>query len=427
VFVASGVYDETVSTLRNGTATDPITINGQSIATIRQVYLSHAHIRLLNTTLTGVTQQYSRLLYLRPGTHHCVISNNVIDAADALRVYGIDFSVGSVKPFDTNAPSHNLLIANTVKRVLAITMVNVAGDHNVIRGNRIIDGGQVDFFRLFGRSNHIVGNVCSNNYVVSGLGNHPDFIQTFGNNGYASRGHVIERNLVINIEGGQLTQLEGNLLPDTRDWTFINNLFVDVALQASCTIPEVKYYNNTFIRCNKVNGGHALTFGARYYDGRSVDDGSSGTNYAHGARVINNVFLDCGDTTSNKGWYGFNTVLTNIVADYNFVSKNSFSSVKLDSQQREVGSSGGWSSFDWWEPNGINGGDPRFVSYWLGNYALLPDSPLIDRGQILPGIVADYIGNSRPQGTRFDIGAYEFISGVIPIAPSKVQGIQIVR
>jgi hypothetical protein len=48
--------------------------------------------------------------------------------------------------------------------------------------------------------------------------------------------------------------------------------------------------------------------------------------------------------------------------------------------------------------------DPRLDS----SYHLLPDSPCIDAGTDM-GITGDFDNNPRPQGSGFDIGAFEFI------------------
>jgi hypothetical protein len=289
VLLSPGVYPEMVATVRGGSAERRIVLDGQGRATLQQFTFRHPYITVQNVYLTGVTQWYSRLVYFDHGAHWSVLSNCVVDAGAALRVYGIEWRAPRTKPFgEGEAASYCLIISNEVRNVLGITMLSIMGDSNRVVGNFIRDGGAVDFFRLFGRNNYIGYNVCSNDYLAEGIGNHPDFIQTFGNNGDGSMGHVIEGNWVTRIEGGQLTQLEGNLVPEIRDWTFRNNVFVDIALQASCTIPEVKYYNNVFFRCNKTNKGHALYFGTRYY--ATTYSGQSGTNYAHGCQVINNIF-----------------------------------------------------------------------------------------------------------------------------------------
>lgn len=410
VLLSAGHYDEAVASVRGGTPDARIVLDGQGQATIRQFTFRHPWITVQNLQITGVTQAYSHLVYFDRGGHFGVLSNCVVDARLSPRVYGIGWNSPRTKPFgEGEAASFCLVISNEVRNVLGITMVNVMGDSNRVVGNFIHDGGAVDFFRVFGRGHYIGFNVCSNNYIYEGIGNHPDFIQTFGNNGDGSMGHVIEGNWVIGVWGGQLTQLEGNLVPEIRDWTFRNNVFVDIALQASCTIPEVKYFNNIFYRCNKTNGGHALAFGARAYT--TSYSGQSGTNYAHGCQVINNIFLDCGDSRITVGWYAFTQDLTNVVADYNYVAKAGFAPVEQDPLQRPIGNPGGWATWGkWWEPHGINGGDPGFVNLAVLDFRLREGSPLIGRGLNLGGLFAtDILGRTR--SGAWDIGPYVYEEG----------------
>lgn len=424
VLLSAGSYPERVVTVRGGTPERRIVVDGQSQATIQQFNFRHPYVTLQNVQLTGVTQWYSRLVYFDHGGHFSVLSNCVLDVANAFRVYGIEWRAPRTKPFGTGeVASQCLIVSNEIRNVLGITMISLMGDSNRVIGNYLRDGGAVDFFRVFGRNNYLGYNVCSNNYIAAGIGNHPDFIQTFGNNGDGSRGHVIEGNRVIRVEGGQLTQLEGNLVSEIRDWTFRNNLFVDIALQASCTIPEVKYYNNVFFRCNKTNGGHALTFGARYY--ATTYSGQSGTNYAHGCQVVNNIFLDCGDGRNTVGWYAFSQNLTNVLADHNYVAKSKFAPVDQDKLRRPVGSPGGWATWGgWWEPNGINGGDPGFVNLERLDFRLRPGSLLIGRGRRLLDFDKDWGGQFR--GLHWEIGPFEFVDSDAspPPAPRSLRIVQ---
>ena len=47
--------------------------------------------------------------------------------------------------------------------------------------------------------------------------------------------------------------------------------------------------------------------------------------------------------------------------------------------------------------------DPRFTGPDRGDYSLAKDSPLIDKGVLIPGINDDFSGNAP------DIGAFEFV------------------
>lgn len=418
VRIGAGTYLQSIKTVRSGEPNRPIVIDGGNVARLLQFTFAHSHIVLQNSTLTGVTQQYLQLVYFDFNAHRCVLSNNVIDAALAPKVYGIAWRGPRIMPFGLGeTASDNLVISNVIRRVQGITLVNIMGDRNVVHGNQLLDSGQVDFVRLFGRSNIFSGNICSNNYSVANAGNHPDFIQTFGNNGHGSWGHIIERNLVINMPGGQITQLEGNLVPEIGNWTFRNNVFAFIGLGASCSIPQVRYYNNLFYRCNYINGGHALNFGPRSYGGPNDTaksySGAIGLNYPHGVDIKNNAFIDCGDARITVGWYAFSQDLKDISADYNYVAKSNFAPVEQDPLRRPVGNPGGWSTWgDWWEPNGINGGDPKFLQLPPLPVRLSADSFLIDRGFDFGGSQRDFLGILRPQATKFDIGPIEVAATV---------------
>ena len=55
--------------------------------------------------------------------------------------------------------------------------------------------------------------------------------------------------------------------------------------------------------------------------------------------------------------------------------------------------------------------DPRFVNPPTGDFHLQSSSPAIDAGLTLSEVPTDFDGVSRPQGSGYDIGAYEFQSG----------------
>jgi parallel beta-helix repeat protein len=52
--------------------------------------------------------------------------------------------------------------------------------------------------------------------------------------------------------------------------------------------------------------------------------------------------------------------------------------------------------------------NPKFVNPAAGDFSLQPASPAIDAGATLTEVTHDFNGVSRPQGSAYDIGAYEF-------------------
>lgn len=61
--------------------------------------------------------------------------------------------------------------------------------------------------------------------------------------------------------------------------------------------------------------------------------------------------------------------------------------------------------------------DPKFVDANGRNFRLRPYSPAINRGVTLTQVLTDFLGVLRPRGGS-DIGAYEFVSGLLPRPPS---------
>lgn len=52
--------------------------------------------------------------------------------------------------------------------------------------------------------------------------------------------------------------------------------------------------------------------------------------------------------------------------------------------------------------------DPHFVDLSANNFYLQATSPAIDGGQTISGVTTDFAGVPRPQGTGYEIGAYEY-------------------
>ncbi len=282
ILVTSGTHTGTVRTKSSGTANSRITLEMEAGAKMAQLQVEHPYWTIRNVLFEGTIAQNSAYLLIRRGAHFTRVEGVEIDGNyapivgvetinnPAIKRHGIEFETPATQPFGTDAPSDCVVTGARIHDLLGATFVTLAGDRNIVENCTLYDGGSVDFFRVWGRNNVIRGNSCSNNYVVDGTGNHPDFIQTFGNNGFGSQYITIERNVVNYIENGGLTQLEGNLVEEISDWTFRNNIFVRVANTASQTIPNVKHLNNTYYKCCWRNKGHALSFGGRAYGKASV-------------------------------------------------------------------------------------------------------------------------------------------------------------
>lgn len=252
VMLAAGTYNESVSSVRNGSAGLPITIDGQGVATVRQILLNHQYHTLQNLTVKGTIDAYQQQIEVMPGASWMVINNCTVDLNRQYKRYGIAWT-GT----NTASKANDCVIQNT--RVIngwAYPMVQLDGERTILRNSEVSDGWDVDLIRLFGDGCHIHDNVFADNITTPAgnippfgggtVENHPDFIQTFGNNGETSQNHIIERNIIRNALNSGLAQLDGNGQPTIGNWIFRNNIFSGIGQAASIQIRDIQWYNNVF-------------------------------------------------------------------------------------------------------------------------------------------------------------------------------------
>jgi len=126
--------------------------------------------------------------------------------------------------------------------------------------------------------------------------------------------------------------------------------------------------------------GLILSSNANSYN-NSFFQNTTGINAGNGSTVQNNALSTCTTYTTGAGTF-----------NYNAYTGNS-------------------------ETNGVSS-DPSFTNAASGNYLLTSNSPAINTGTDLSSLfTTDYVGNTRPQGTTFDIGGYEYL---VPSSPSSL-------
>jgi hypothetical protein len=417
LLISGGFYDEDVSLITPASPSSPVTVDGRGVAEIRRLTVKAPSHRVYNLTVTGLTNRFTAFVFLRRGAHDTVLSNLWIKGAMTANVDGISWESPTTKPFGSDAASDCLVVSNRITRICGAPALGIMGNNNRVVGNYLADMGQADFVRLWGISNIIQNNVFTNLFLVPGIGYHPDFIQTFGNNQFGSKGHLIDGNVIVAIDGGQICQMEGNLVPEIRDWTFSNNVFAHISLGASVSVAQTKWFNNVFYRCNPT-GSHVLNIGPRSYT--LENNWQAGTNVPTGARIFNNAFVECGDPSNDgKGWYYIDTNVVDVAADYNYVVGSNGLGKRENEFKQDIGGQGGWQYFRWWEDHGINGGIAGFFSMSQLNFRIGATSILNGRGTSLASVQKDFLGN--PRGATPSIGAFEGVP-----RPRPPQGLTVV-
>ncbi|MEM4364120.1 MAG: LamG-like jellyroll fold domain-containing protein, partial [Candidatus Diapherotrites archaeon] len=138
-----------------------------------------------------------------------------------------------------------------------------------------------DAIRFFGHDNVFRRNYIHDDKKIRGNGNHPDFVQTFGDNGGESYNMLFEENWIENLSSqvGQLNSGGGGrpLDPDFYNYTFKNNVFVNIPGNFNIGVPGVKLINNTFYRTAGIIYGGSLSRGS-----------------AENGVVLNTAFVECG-------------------------------------------------------------------------------------------------------------------------------------
>lgn len=414
----------------------------------------------------GTPNSQSFLVRLNRGAHETKLEDCLFDAHDVEICRPLEFRVPSTKPFGEDAASRCVISGCTFTRGRMIAMLDLFGDDNKVTDCLFHTSANVDWIRCHGRRHVIQDCHFHGSYQVPG-GNHPDFFQCFSDPqkdgmGWGSYGHVVERNMVWDCPNMQLTQMSnmGRLPRDQHgNITFRNNRFHGIGLQASCTIPDVRYISNTFVQCNTVNEGPVLSFGKRGYEGRGVQSGyiipgdsyrvvsDSGEGmvsyngeamnrrtqfygvpgvsdfevtgdarvveypltFAHGATIVGNIFLHCGSPKrGTSGWYALDPELKDVVCDFNYVGKegpDGSEYLPVKAGDKPPGSPG-WGvddSYRFYEDHGVNGGDPGIDHASLST--LRPDSMLVARMPAHPLALDDCLTAIRANPTA--IGAHD--------------------
>jgi hypothetical protein len=137
-------------------------------------------------------------------------------------------------------------------------------------------------------------------------------------------------------------------------------------------------YNNTFADPNPVNIGQIVLWG----DHDNMD-------------IQNNIFYNPNDYAV----WNFQGIKTNVVIRNNLIYSDIETVGIINSEEQGITLS-----------DNIVMQDPHFMDAANRDYHLQSDSPAIDTG--LPTVLKDIEGTARPQGSGYDIGAYEYLSGI---------------
>ncbi len=262
----------------------------------------------------------------------------------------------------------------------------VDGNGNLIEGNNIHHTRQ-DGIRFFGTNNIFRGNYV-HDIIQRASDPHIDCFQTWG----PAFDIVFERNICHNpnpFGSNQIVMLE-NRIPPVGNLTFRNNIFIMDDEGYSPMVFSRKDGQATISNISIINN-------ILYHRNGTGEYGIQLKNIT-GATVRNNLFINYGSRYSSY-------VVTSGSTGVN-ISNNAI--YKSDGIQPDGGPYPG----DVWMQ------DPKVKDMNGLDFHLLSSSPLIDKGyNVISANADDFDGKPRPQGSGFDIGAYEFSMNKMSLNP----------
>ena len=134
--------------------------------------------------------------------------------------------------------------------------------------------------------------------------------------------------------------------------------------------------------------------------------------------VINNLFFNNGNSNDGGGIYigGWPSFIEGIIIRNNIVSKNKIFQIGYDHKSNDITNMiiennliEGYQNNEH-ETKGINyiEGDPKIASPSANIFYLKSSSPAIDKGSSIAAPNEDFNGKTRPYGTGYDIGPFEY-------------------
>jgi hypothetical protein len=346
-----------------------------------------------NETVTITTPGNSGAPVTFQGSGHPVIVGNLFIKGAYVTVSGVTVSppsAGGYRAIDIEG-SYNTLSNSIVTNYGATASdkacaISTGGSFNTVDRCWILNLNDIDAFHIWGHditiSNNTVNQLNQVNYNL----NHTDFVQTWGSDASRIAYNVLFIGNLVTNSTCQLgnTETDGN--PNLHDWTFANNVFVNIGHAFFSGLPNTFFYNNLFDNCGS-GQGYAVSLYTQ-------------TNYSSiGDKFVNNIF------TNNQKDIDLHTTSPNQLA---LVSNNYFAAANYAPVKNG----------EYMGVNYINGGTPNFSSAAGLNFVPQSGSLLIDAGIPIATFNIDKNGVKRPS-TAWTIGPHESGSAP-PAAPSAL-------
>ena len=374
-------------------------------------YISSAYVTVNGFEIVGSSADHPAVEW---EANYVSITNN--------NIHGTGYQYGFVGQSNgSSMVTYGVLSGNTIHDGVTASpqVVWLMCNYCTIDSNEIYNFTDADGFYFWGHD-----SVVSNNYIhdlsYNNGANHSDGFQTFGSAGSpynVAYNWTFEKNLFVSTGADlQPFTIQYDNQSGIHDITIRNNIFMNYGTQANIGVPNTYVYNNTFIDVG-VNNEMAINMLVSSGGGEAWD--------CTGNVVENNLFVST--YNSDPIPETSSSLTTEVTRDYNYAVYTS------GGTYHAIGGGGNANPWpQWGETHGINSGQNPLFSNWTigtvtcGTYTfathgctnfsldLTSSSPPKDVGVNLSGVwsnATDIIGTSRPQGSAWDIGAYEYASG----------------
>jgi parallel beta-helix repeat protein len=384
IVVLQGNYPERVTVNRSGQDDAPIVFQAQGRVVMRGFTVTSNYVAIRGFEITDTPNVSTDGWGIWVSGDYCLIENNYVHYATRGGI--VLFYIPGQQAANDCIVRNNRLYRN------ALTGIEIHGQNNLVEGNEIwgtiqhhpkwtsppnwVDADGIRF--------HGSGHIFRNNYIhdilygiPENINPHIDCFQTFtdGNYKQPASNILFEKNTCVNMQA-QSSQEVGKafMIENASGLTIRNNI-----LRAYRVIQGIN--SNNLIVVNNV-----LT--NRLDIPTSSHPSIISLTNTPNSFIKNNIFFDplqhviyFADSASQQG----------INISHNNIYRSNGTNVTGTAYPNDL-----------WNVN------PMFVNPAEGSFRLQAVSPLINKGITLSMVKVDFDGKARPQGSAYDIGAYEW-------------------
>ncbi|MCK4692589.1 MAG: right-handed parallel beta-helix repeat-containing protein [Anaerolineales bacterium] len=385
--ILAGDYAERVFINQSGVSGAPITFRAEGTVTMKGFTVYADHISLIGFDISNTDDHPQNGWGIFLEGSYCIIEDNYVHYATR---GGIDLYAS---PGNYANTSHCIVRGNRLYRN-AFAGIEVYGQDNLIEENEIwgtiqhhpkwenppswVDADGIRF--------HGSGHLIRNNYIhdisysdPENITPHIDCFQTFSEAYHERAQNVIfEKNTCKNVQAQTKEEFGKGFMLEGADHIIIRNniieAFTNVNINSGCS--DITIVNNVFTTdLSFVMDFHTVGIAVRQSPNTTIK---------------NNIFYD---------------LPNHIIVVYDSTSQQG-----LDGGYNSVYRSDGQPPWGDPYPHDLWQVDPQFVNPGEYDFHLLPSSPAIDAGITLTNVIDDFDGNPRPQGSGYDIGAFEYLT-----------------